>query len=84
MLSNSVFYCAFHSIVVILQKILKQSYHEKVTYYRIVCTGYVQCIGVRNGARSKNQATRFKDKGIGSKIINYFVYFFLVNICHTS
>lgn len=51
-LTNNVNYCAAHSIVVILQKFLKQQYYEETFYSCIVRTGYVQCTHVWNDSRN--------------------------------
>ena len=48
-LTNDVNYCATRSIVVILQKFLKQQYYEEIFYSCIVRTRYVQCTRIRNG-----------------------------------
>ena len=51
-LTNDVNYCATRSIVVILQKFLKQQYYEEIFYSCIVRTRYVQCTRIRNGSRN--------------------------------
>ena len=51
-LSILLFSCTLHSIVVILQKFLKQQYYEETFYSCIVRTRYVQCTRIRNGSRN--------------------------------